>query len=572
MLKTRMLALATAALLAGCSEAPETSTDAAAAAPAAAEPPAASGFTDAEVASAIGTLSVDRYATYVETLASDEFGGRAPFSKGEELTLDYLESRFRELGIGPGNGESYQQPVSLVALTATPDGSMTVSAPDGDYELAYGDQVVTWTKRVVENVALEDSELVFVGYGIVAPEYGWDDYAGIDMAGKTAVILVNDPGFATRDDAVFNGRAMTYYGRWTYKFEEAARQGAAGALVIHETDAAGYPWEVVSGSWTGPQFDVASENDRADRVAIEGWVTQAVAERFFEGREENLAAISERAAQPGFEPVPLGIGVSTALSNTIKRSESANVLARIPGSERPDEHFVFMAHWDHLGSVFSGEDRVFNGAVDNATGTAALLELAHAFSALPRAPKRSILFLAVTAEESGLLGSAYYAENPVYPTNQTVAGINMDAMNVIGPTNDIVVVGYGSSELEDLLAEAAEAQGRSLVPEPTPEKGYFYRSDHFSFAKQGVPVLFAEGGDDIRDQEPGFGAEAARDYVANRYHKPGDEFDSSWDLTGTVEDMELYFKVALAVADGDDWPEWYEGNEFKAARDADLAP
>lgn len=521
-----------------------------------------------DVDTALEQIDETEFRQRVETLAGDDFGGRAPFSEGEQKTLDYLTDAFRAAGFQPANGDSYLQPVELVSLEADQNTVMTLAAGDETRELSFGEDMVVWTKRVAETSELDQSQLVFVGYGVVAPEYGWDDYAGIDMRGKTAVILVNDPGYATQDPERFNGNAMTYYGRWTYKYEEAARQGAAGAIVVHETGAAGYPWEVVSGSWAGPQFDLATPDGNEDRVAIEGWITQARASELFDALALDYAALLEQAASGELEPTPLEATISVAVSNRQVKSKSYNVAAILPGSEAPDEVFVYMAHWDHLGTAQGMEgDNIFNGAVDNATGTAGLVELAQAFAALPEPPRRSVLMLAVTAEESGLLGSRHYGDNPLYPLANTVGGINIDAMNVLGRTRDIVVIGKGSSELEEYLAAAAEKQSRVLVQEPTPEKGFFYRSDHFNFAKRGVPVLYAEGGVDYLDHTREWGLKQQADYTANRYHKPDDEFDADWDLSGAIEDLRLYFNIGLEVAEGEDWPNWYEGNEFRAIRD-----
>ena len=569
-----LLLAALAGSLAACSDEPESAAPASAEAPTA--PPAVpepdlAGYLPQEVDRAAAVIDAEQLAAHIQTLASDEFGGRAPFTEGEAKTLDYLENAFRELCVAPGNGDSYRQPVSLVELTASVE-PMTLTHGDESWQLTPGENMMAWTKRATEQTGLDNSELVFVGYGIIAPEYDWNDYEGLDVAGKTVVMLVNDPGYATQDENVFNGNAMTYYGRWTYKYEEAARQGAAGALIIHETGAAGYPWEVVTGSWAGAQFDLAAENDNMDRVKVEGWLSQEAARELFDRAGHDYDQVIPAAALPGFAPLPLNTTASVELSNQIRRSQSYNIVARIEGRERPDEHFVYMAHWDHMGTQSELEgDTIFNGAVDNATGTAALLELAQAYKALPNPPARSVLFLAVTAEESGLLGSAAYVADPIYPLAKTVGGINIDAMNVVGPTQDVVVIGYGSSELEEALAEAAARQNRELVREPTPEKGFFYRSDHFNFAKQGVPVLYAEGGVVDRERGRQFGLDAQADYIANRYHKPSDEFDPSWNLEGAVDDIEMYFRVGIDVVESDQWPQWYEGNEFRAIREQSRA-
>ena len=522
-------------------------------------------------ASGIAAMSVESYAEAVRTLSSDEFEGRGPSTPGEEITVAYLVEQFEAAGLEPGNGDSFFQEVPLVALTEQGTPTLTVRAGGEELEYGWSEDFVAWTKRVVESESIEDSEMVFVGYGAVAPEYGWNDYEGVDAAGKTVVILVNDPGFATQDEALFRGNAMTYYGRWTYKFEEAARQGAAGAIIVHEEAPAGYPWEVVSGSWTGPQFDQAGEDGNMGRIPIEGWVRGEVAREIFAAGGHDYDELVQAAVRPGFRAVPLGASASVAVSNDIQRSESKNVLALLPGRERPGEYIVYMAHWDHLGrGPDTMDDPIFNGAFDNATGTAGLVELARAFAALSERPARSIAFLAVTAEEQGLLGSAYYAANPVYPTASTVAAINMDGLNADGPMNDITVVGMGNSELDDYLAEAAARVGRTLRPDPEPEKGFFYRSDHFSFAKAGIPSLYTDSG--IDHVEHGIEWTLARraDYTSNRYHKPTDEFDPSWDLTGALDDLGLLFRLGYRLADSDDWPNWREGNEFRAIRDGDL--
>ncbi|MCZ0934149.1 MAG: M28 family metallopeptidase [Gemmatimonadetes bacterium] len=517
-------------------------------------------------------MSAETFADAIRTLSSDEFEGRAPSTPGEELTAAFLVEQFQAAGLGPGNGDSFFQNVPLVALTEQGQPVLTVRTAGGELEYAWTEDFVAWTKRVVESESIEDTEMVFVGYGVVAPEYGWNDYEGIDAAGKTVVILVNDPGFATQDEAVFRGNSMTYYGRWTYKFEEAARQGAAGAIIVHEEAAAGYPWEVVTGSWTGPQFGQAAADGNMGCVAIEGWMRREVAREIFEATGHSFDVLSRQAAQPGFRAVELGATASVAVSNDIHRSESKNVLALLPGGERPDEYVIYTAHWDHFGRSTDPamEDPIFNGAFDNATGTAGLIELARAFAALPERPARSVLFLAVTAEEQGLLGSAYYAANPVYATASTVATINIDGMNVDGPMNDVTVVGMGASELDDYLADAAAQVGRTLRPDPEPEKGYYYRSDHFSFAKVGVPSLYTDSGIDHVEHGEEWTLARRADYVSNRYHKPSDEYDPSWDLTGALDDLALMFRVGYRIADSADWPNWREGNEFRAIRDADL--
>ncbi|MFK7734282.1 MAG: M20/M25/M40 family metallo-hydrolase [Pseudomonadales bacterium] len=529
--------------------------------------------TSAEAVHVEPVFNEQRLRRNIETLASDEFEGRQPASTGEAKTIKHLRDAFKALNLEPGNGESWFQSASLVSIEADAEMAMTISPANDATQartLAYGKDFMAWTKRVEASSKLTDSELVFVGYGIVAPEYDWNDYDGVDMNGKTAVILVNDPGFATQDGSVFKGNAMTYYGRWTYKFEEAARQGAAGAIIVHESEAAGYPWDVVSGSWSGPQFDLYAEDKNMSRTQVEGWLTLDMAKSLFADAGQDYDALKQKALTGDFAATALGIKATVSFSNTIEQSDSRNVIALIKGSERPEETIVYTAHWDHLGKRQGEGDQIFNGAVDNATGTAALIELAAAFKALPKAPERSIVFLAVTAEESGLLGSKYYAENPVYDLASTIANINIDAANVHGPTHDVTVVGYGASELDDYLKRAADSQNRVIKPEPTPEKGYYYRSDHFNFAKKGVPALYAESGIDYRDQPEGWGLERQADYTANRYHKPGDEYQANWNLNGMLEDLGLYFQIGHELANSEAMPKWSEGSEFRAVRERSL--
>ena len=506
---------------------------------------------------------------HIAVLASDEFEGRAPATPGEEKTINYLKSEFEALGIGPGNGDSYFQSVSVTEITTASDAVLTFSGSSYDAELEYATEMMVGSQQQIPTTSIVDSELVFVGYGVVAPERNWNDYAGIDVAGKTVVILVNDPGYATQDPDVFNGNTMTYYGRWTYKYEEAARQGAAGALIVHETGPAGYGWEVVSGSWSGPQIGLQADNLNSDKNDIEGWLTLDSAEALFAGAGLDYQELKAAAAQPGFNAVPLGdVTASVAIQNSVRTSLSQNVIAMIPGTQRPRETIIYTAHWDHLGvNAELPGDNIYNGAADNATGTAALLAMAKMHADAGPAP-RSVVFLAVTAEESGLLGSRWYAEHPVFPLATTVANINIDVLNTYGPMHDIVVVGNGSSELEAYLEEAATAQGRHLVEEPNPERGYYYRSDHFNFAKAGVPALYAESGKDSVEFGKEWGAEQAQDYKENRYHAPSDEYNPNWNLEGAAQDILLYFDVASKLSRESSFPNWLEGNEFKGIRDA----
>ncbi len=514
------------------------------------------------------TIDADKLLEHVKILASDEFEGRGPSTPGEEKTLAYITEQFKSMGLKPGNKGSYLQDVPVVSIAADPDTHMDLKIGDKDITLAYGTQMMAATPRVVEKAELKDSPLVFVGYGIVAPEYHWNDYEGIDMKGKTAVILVNDPGFASRNKDLFNGYAMTYYGRWTYKYEEAARQGAAGAIIIHQTDAAGYGWGVVANSWSGPQFDLINDNNNMDRAIIEGWFTGESADTLFNELKLDRKKLEASAAVPGFKPIPLKAKVSLNLQNTIEKSISHNVVAMIPGSTYTDEAVLYTAHWDHLGrdKTLKG-DQIYNGALDNASGVAALLEIARSYTKLPEPPKRNVVFVAVTAEEQGLLGSAYYAEHPIFPLAKTVAEFNIDGINSAGKTHDIAIIGDGNSELEDMLKVEVAKQGREIKPDASPEKGYYFRSDHFNLAKKGVPALYIKFGEDDLIGGLASGKKKTEDYRKNRYHKPADEVNDSWDMSGGAQDMDLLFDVGSTLANNHQWPKWYQGNAFKAERD-----
>ena len=512
-------------------------------------------------------ISAEEYARHIAALAADEFEGRKPGTAGERKTVEYLVAEFKKLGLEPGNGDSYLQQVPIVEITAGSDARLQL----GSTELKYMQDMVIWTKRLVPEISLTDSPLVFVGHGVVAPELGWNDYAGVDMRGKTAVILINDPGFATNDSTLFRGRAMTYYGRWTYKFEEAMRQGAAGALIIHDDVPAAYPWDTVQNSWSGPQLDTVAADGNAGRAAIEGWITRAAGDALLRQNGLSYEQMLQAASRPGFKPIELTQRASGSLRNAIRRSNSPNVIARLPGSKHPDEYVFYMAHWDHLGRAFGRSgDTIFNGALDNATGTSGLLTIAKAYSEMRPRPERSIVFLAVTLEESGLLGSAYYVANPVYPLNRTVAAFNMDAITWGGPTKDVTVVGYGASELEDYLVRAARRQDRVVMPEPTPENGFFFRSDHFNFAKVGVPALYIKLG--VEDREKGAEWAKARnaEFTLKDYHKPSDEFRPGTDLRGGLEDINLLYDIGRRLANERRFPQWYPQSEFRAARDRSL--
>lgn len=558
------LALSACLSLAACQKQPEPAATTAAA-------PVAATAEQAAPAALPDTEFNPKLAEYIKTLSSDEFQGRMPATKGEELTLAYLSEQFKRIGLKPLSDGSYIQPVQLVQIDPKEVSAMTFSGDKAPAPFKYRDQMFTWTTRVTEFSEIKDSELVFVGYGIVAPEYDWNDYEGLDVKGKTVVMFVNDPGFATQDPKLFTGNAMTYYGRWTYKFEEAARQGAAGALIVHETDAASYGWHVVAGG-SATKFDLINPNKNADRTAIEGWVTTESANTLFGVIGENIESMRKKALSKDFAPIPLGIKASVSVKSNVRELTSGNVVGIIEGSEKPDEAILYMAHWDHLGLDFANpKNKVFNGAKDNASGTGALIAMAEYFAAQPK-PKRSIAFVAVTAEERGLLGSAWYAKHPVFPLNKTVAGINMDVINVDGPVKDMTVVGYGNSELEVLLKKYTEQQGRYIAPETNPSAGSYYRSDHFNLAKKGVPMLYAKGGVDSVDHGKEWGIKQHEEYTKCCYHKVEDEYSDSWDLRGAQQDMFLYYRVGRELADDTSaWPNWYEGKEFKAVRDASLA-
>ncbi|RIV83481.1 peptidase M28 [Aurantiacibacter xanthus] len=514
-------------------------------------------------------VPVDTLKEVTRVLSSDEFEGRAPGTPGEEKTIAYLEEQFAAAGLEPGNNGSWVQEVPLVEIAAQNIAPLTIAGAD----YSFGDQWVGVTYREQDHVALDDSEIVFVGFGINAPERGWNDYAGVDMHGKTALILVNDADYAADTlEGTFNGRAMTYYGRWTYKFEEAARQGAAGAIIIHADFPAAYGWNVVESSWSGPQVYAARNDGGMSQTLVNGWVTHDVAEKIASAAGMDLAQMEQAATQPGFTAVPLGITASTSFDNDIRRFASANVVGVLPGSERPDEYVLHTAHWDHLGRCTPAPDGddICNGAVDNATGTAALVALAKMHHEAG-APARSLAFVAVTAEESGLLGSEYYGANPVFPLSQTVGGVNMDALYVLGPARDVVAIGGGKSELDATLERAVAAQGRTITADPSPQAGYYYRSDHFSLAKRGVPMLYVKSGEDLFDGGFEAGEEGHADYTAHRYHGPKDEYDPNWDWSGVAQDVGLYYAIGRELAESADWPNWVEGDEFRATRDASCA-
>jgi Zn-dependent M28 family amino/carboxypeptidase len=557
--------------IAGCSRGQEP------AAPAGAASPQASGRAPQTPLSSLPQIEPQAILERIKVLGADDFEGRAPGSQGEERTVAYLETEFKTLGLKPGNTDgTYIQKVPLVGITAKPTTPLTISKGNGKQVFKWRDEVVAWTKHVAETASIDESDLIFAGYGVTAPEFSWDDFKGIDVKGKTIIVLVNDPAVPdpsdpkTLDAKMFGGHAMTYYGRWTYKFEEGARRGAAGVLIVHETGPAGYPFTVVQGN-LGEKFDLVTPDKNMGRAAIEGWVTLDAAKKILKLAGQDFDTLKQQAVTRGFKPVPLGLKASLGIRNTMRTLESRNVVARLEGSDpaHRGEHVVYTAHWDHfgVGTPVKG-DKIYNGALDNASGVSSVLEIARAFTQVKPAPKRSILFLMVTAEEQGLLGSQYYAVTPIHPLETTVANINVDGVNQWGRTSDLTIVGLGASELDDYAKEAAAEQNRTLRPDAEPEKGYYYRSDHFNFAKQGVPALNPDAGIDFIGKPAEYGKQKREEYTNVDYHAPSDEVKPDWDLTGAAEDAELLFAVGYRVANADRFPEWRAGNEFKAKREA----
>ena len=518
------------------------------------------------------SISVETLKTVTQVLSSDAYEGRAPTTPAEDKTVAYIVDQFRKAGLKPGNTGSWYQDVPMVEITAQGVRPFTFTGGKVPVTMAYRTDMVAGTYRVTPSIAVKDSPVVFVGYGINAPEKGWNDYAGVDVKGKTVVILVNDADWQTMTrEGPFEGRAMTWYGRWPYKYEEAARQGAAAAIIIHDTEPAAYGWSVVQSSWTGPQLELDQTGDHMDQSQVIGWMQKASAEALFASAGKDFAALSAAASRKGFRAVPLGMNFSTGFTNTIRRQVSKNVIGVLPGTTAPNDYVLYTSHWDHLGrcDAVNGDD-ICNGALDNASGIAGLVALAQA-QAKAGPARRSIAFVAVTAEESGLLGSRYYAEHPVYPLARTVGGVNMDVLNVRGPTRDFVLTGAGKSEIEDMAKGLVVAQGRTISPEANPERGGYYRSDHFSFAKLGVPMLAGGSGEDLVTGHRAAGHAATLDYIANRYHKPQDEYDASWDWSGAVQDLDLYYRLGRTLADGASWPNWYPTAEFRGVRDRSRA-
>lgn len=509
------------------------------------------------------------YEQHVKALASDEFQGRRPFTEGEKKTLDYLVQEFKNLGLEPGNGTSYLQEVPMVEIKTTTDTVMKITGPKTSTTLSGLKDYVLWTQRPDSIITWRDAELVFAGFGVVAPEYNWNDYKDLDVKGKVVVVLVNDPGFGGNDSTFFKGNTMTYYGRWTYKFEEAARQGAKGCIIVHNTVPAAYPFGVVQNNWNSPRLYLDQRGHESYLCEGVGWVSYPTAEKLFKLAGLNLNEQQTLARKPGFKAVPMKLKASCTLRTKVRYDKSYNVVAKLPGTEKPNEYVLYSAHWDHLGigKPNAAGDSIYNGAHDNASGTAALLELAKAFKHMQPAPKRTVVFISVTAEEQGLWGSAYYAEHPIYDPASTVANINMDGINPYGKMKDVLIIGKGQSDLEDLLATEAKQQGRYIVPDSEPEKGMYFRSDHFNFAKIGIPALFIGTGNDHTEKGKEYGEQLKNEYTKMYYHQPTDEYDSTRiNSDGAVDDIKLLFGIGRRLAAEDVWPAWKDGSEFKSAR------
>lgn len=514
----------------------------------------------------LASFGKDSLAAVIRILASDSFQGRRPFTAGETRTIDYLVKSYMAPGLEPGNGNSYTQDVPLVEISPAAPSTLQLQTLKGKTDLQNLNDFVLWTERPDSLNTLSANDVVFAGFGIIAPEYNWNDYAGLDVKGKTVLVMVNDPGFY--DSTLFKGHTMTYYGRWTYKYEEAARQGAKACLIIHNTAAASYPFSVVQSSNGGVKLHLDTRSNPSYQLTVQGWITGETANKFLAaaGKDSSLLVA---AHQSGFKAVPLPVKVSASVRVKEVYNLSHNVIAKITGAIYPDEYVIYSAHWDHLGigKPDAKGDSIYNGAADNASGTAALLQIARAFESAAQKPERTVIFLSVTAEEQGLLGSAWYAQHPVFPLAKTVADLNIDVLNTYGPTKDITYSGKGQSDLEDSLIAAATTVGRYVAPEDHPEAGHYFRSDHFSFARAGVPSITADGGVDDLTRGISYGKKKHDEYTAERYHQPADQIDSTWDLTGGLQDVELVYTIGERLANSHEWPQWKAGSEFKAIRD-----
>lgn len=519
----------------------------------------------------LSSLTLEGLENHISVLASDEFQGRKPFTAGETKTLQYLQDQFKALGLQPGNGDSYLQEVPMVEITPDADSVMHIRTAKNSFTIRGFHDFTINSQRTDPSLRWENAPLVFAGFGIVAPEYNWNDYEGLDVKDKIVVVLVNDPGFGGDDSTFFKGNTMTYYGRWTYKFEEAARQGAKGCLVVHNTVPAGYPFQVLQTGWNSAHLYLDTRGKDVYYCEGIGWITKPAIEKIFTASGYDFNATQAQARQHGFKGMALNAGVTFSMDLKVKYDKTYNVIGTIMGAVEPDEYIIYTAHWDHLGigRKDASGDSIYNGALDNASGTAGLLEIARAFRSLGEAPRRSVVFLAVTAEEQGLWGSAYYAGNPIYPKEKTVANINMDGINPYGKMKDVMVVGSGQSEMEDYLRKEAEFLDRDVIPDDEAEKGYYFRSDHFNFARIGIPALYLKTGSDFIGRGKDYGNELKATYTRKYYHQPSDEFDSArMNFEGGIEDLKLLFQVGKKLSFGEDWPEWKAGSEFKAIRES----
>lgn len=515
---------------------------------------------------ALATITLEDIVSQSKTIGSDEFMGRKPCTEGEAITINYLESEYKRIGLEPAVNGSYFQEVELMEILNTPDEKLKISGKEKSFDLDLLTEFAAFSMRAQKEIKLDKSEIIFIGYGIVAPEYNWNDYEGLDVKGKTVVVLVNDPGFGTDKNDFFKGNSMTYYGRWTYKYEEAAQQGAAACFIIHDSKPAGYGWGVVSNGNEAPRLFLADENNYADRCAVQGWLSQDAAKELFTESELSTDLWTE-AAKPGFKAIPMNLFASLEMKNSWKIDKSYNVLGVLRGSDRPEEVIIYSAHWDHfgIGRKVDG-DSIYNGAVDNGTSLAWMLEIAEAFVALDKKPERSILFFAPTAEESGLLGSSHYVQNPIFDLDKTVANINNDMMLPYGRMRDVMITGYGQSELDNYVDEVAQKYDRYIFPDPNPHTGMYFRADHFSFAKAGVPALFARGNCDSREYGKEWALQKEADWLANNYHKVTDEYEDWWDLSGVTEDAKLFFEIGYKLSNESTFPKWSESSEFKNLR------
>ena len=557
-----------ALLLAACGKQESATETTPVAAPAGSEKPAP--VTPTVEGRFAGEIKAEDFAARLKKLSSDQFEGREPGTIGERVTTNYIKDQFERIGLKPGNNGNWFQTVPMVKTELIDPASVRieVTGSTGTQTFGIGADAVLNTLNGSMDVSIKDSDIVFAGYGVNAPD--WNDYADIDVKGKTVIVLVNDPGWGNKDPELFKGPALTYYGRWTYKYEEAARQGAAALFIVHETPGAGYPWSVVQNGWTGPQYALPASEDPAPRLEAAGWLSEEAATRLFATAGEDFAAMKKSADLRGFKASALGAKLSVDFRSKVETTSSENVIGVLPGSQRPDEAIVYTAHWDHFGKDESLEgDQIFNGAIDNATGVAGIIEIAEAFTHQATPPQRSVVFAAVTLEESGLLGSQYLVAHPPYALDKTVANINIDALHIDGPTRNVAVLGLGQSELDDYVTEAAKAQGRVITGDEEPEKGFFFRSDQLNFVRAGVPALYASSGLDLVDGGEAAGRAAHDDYTTNRYHKPGDNFDPDWDYRGVVADLEMLYGVGRKLADETSFPQWKPGADF--ARPADKA-